>query len=430
MAGSELPSSVDEGVALERPVPARFPWAEPFFTVGVTGTNGKTSTTHLIASVVRAAGATLLCQSTLGYFTGDGAPFPVERSERGFLEALRVVAERGGRHAVVEVTSLALKNGYAKKWRFDLGVFTNLTRDHVAEHGSWEHYLAAKAQLFVHLGPGRTAVLNAADEAALLLDQAIPADVQRRWYAAPGRGPRLRAADLVAAGCEVALDGTRIELEPSAVAEVLGGELEIQLVGEVFAENALAAALAGLAGGFAGSTVRRGLAACAPLPARFEVIARHPTVVLDYAHTPDAIARLCATARRIARAGRVLLVFGAPGGMDPGKRGLMGEVAARGADVVYLTNDNPRREDPAVIIGALALGSARGTAAAHVVHDREDAIRRAVEEARQDDIVLVAGRGHDEGMHFANGTIPYSDPEVLARLLPAETLTLNRKKAL
>jgi UDP-N-acetylmuramoyl-L-alanyl-D-glutamate--2,6-diaminopimelate ligase len=400
---------------LARPVPARFPWAEPFFTVGVTGTNGKTSTTHLVASVVRAAGVQVLCQSTLGYFT-NGEPFPIERSESGFLDALHVLAERGGRHAVVEVTSLALLKGYAKKWRFDLGVFTNLTRDHVAEHGSWEHYLAAKAQLFVHLGPGRTAVLNAGDEGAMLVDQATPRDVVRRYYYAPGRGPLLHSADLAAHSFEVTLEGTRITLEPSPTAEALGGELVTQLVGEVFGENVLGAALAGLGSGFDAEVVRRGLGECGVLPARFEVLHRRPTVVLDYAHTPDAIARLCATARRIAGAGRIILVFGAGGNFDVGKREPMGEAAARGADLVFLANDNPRKEDPAAIIGALERGCQRGSAEVRIVYDRADAIRCALEASREQDVVLVAGRGHDRGMVFANGVMPYSDPEVVAEL--------------
>ena len=397
-------------------MPARFPWAEPFFTIGVTGTNGKTSTTHLVAAAVHAAGHGVLCQSTLGYFA-DGDRLTVERSERGFLGALHAAAERGARHAVVEVTSLALKNGYAKKWRFDLGVFTNLTRDHVAEHGSWEHYLAAKAQLFVLLGPGRTAVLNAADEAALLIDRATAADVQRRWYAAPGRGPRLHEVDLAARELEVTAAGTRVGLAPSPFAEQLGGDLTIRLLGEVFGENALAAALASLASGLDANAVRRGLADCAPLPARFEIVGRRPTVVLDYAHTPDAIARLCATARRIAGAGRVLLVFGAGGEVDVEKREPMGEAAARGADVVFVANDNPRREDPAAIVAALERGARRGNAEVHVVFDRADAIRRALGASREDDVVLVAGRGHDRGMTFGSGVVPYSDPEVIARLL-------------
>src|SRR5262249_49695303 len=146
--------------------------------------------------------------------------------------------------------------GFARVWRYDLGVFTNLTRDHVTEHGSWEHYLASKAQLFIHLAPEATAVLNAADPAALLIDQVTPADVKRCFFAVPSRGTPLRDADLLATEVEVSPDGTRVRLAPSAAAEQLGGELSTCFIGEVFAENLLAAALAGLALPLAPAAVR------------------------------------------------------------------------------------------------------------------------------------------------------------------------------
>jgi UDP-N-acetylmuramoyl-L-alanyl-D-glutamate--2,6-diaminopimelate ligase len=405
--------------ALARPVPPRFPWADPFFTVGVTGTNGKTSTTHLIASILRAAGRRVLCQSTLGYFF-DGLPMTVDRSEKGYLDALQRVAEQGCRHAAVEVTSLALRNGYAKKWRFDLGVFTNLSRDHIAEHGSWEHYLASKAQLFVHLGPGRVAVLNACDEGATLIDRVVPPDVRRIWYAAPTRGDRLHAPDLAAREIVPTVTGTHVALEPSATADRLGGAIDVRLVGEVFGENALGAALAGLAMGIDGETVRAGLAACPVPPARFEIIARRPVVVLDYAHTPDALARLCSTARLLAGAHRLIVVFGAGGGYDRDKREPMGEAVGARADVAFVTNDNPRQEDPTAIAQAGERGCRRaGRAETRLQYDRRDAIQSALSVAGPDDVVVIAGRGHDRGMYFANGVVPYSDHDTVVDLLGA-----------
>jgi UDP-N-acetylmuramoyl-L-alanyl-D-glutamate--2,6-diaminopimelate ligase len=172
---------------VERPTRPPFAWADAFLTVGVTGTNGKTSTTRLCAEALRAQGYSVFAETTLGYALDEQA-LEVPRTQQGFLEALELASARGCRHAAIEVTSHALANGFAKKWRFDFGVFTNLTRDHLESHRSWEHYLASKAQLFVHLGPGRTAVLNAADEAALLIDKVTPQDVARVWYAAPARG--------------------------------------------------------------------------------------------------------------------------------------------------------------------------------------------------------------------------------------------------
>src|SRR5690606_13946390 len=237
-----------------RPVPAPYAWADALTTDGVTGTNGKTSTTHMIGAALAQEGAALTV-GTVGYFL-DGAPLDAPRTAQGFIASQRRLYEAGGRRSAVECTSQALAQGYARRWRFDVGVFTNLSDDHVESHGSWEHYLAAKAQLFVHLGPGRTAVLNAADPASDLLDAAIPPDVVRRWYAAPSRGPWTRTVDLALQGLELDLAGTHLRLQPSPVAEAFAGELEIAMIGAVFAENALAAALAALAAGVAPEAIR------------------------------------------------------------------------------------------------------------------------------------------------------------------------------
>ena len=407
-----------ELAAVCRPVPAAHDWAEPLFTFGVTGTNGKTSTTHLIAAIVQAAGHHALCQSTLGYFL-DAAPLEVTvRDHEGFTGAMKRAADAGVRHAAIEVTSKALSKGYALAWRFDLGVFTNLSRDHLEEHGSWEGYLAAKAQLFIHLGPGRTAVLNACDEAAALIDRAVPPDVKRLWYGAPWRGERRHDADLFARSADVTLDGTTILLEPSELAERLGEVVRVRLVGDVFGENALAAAAAALAAGMPVEAIVRGLAACPPPPGRFELLSREPLVAIDYAHTPDALARVMQVARRVVGSGRVIVVFGAGGGYDPEKRAPMGEAVGAQADLAFVTNDNPRREDPAVIARAVAAGCARaGHAETRLIYDRADAIRAALSEARPGDLVLVTGRGHDRGMTFATGRVDYSDVDTLRAIL-------------
>jgi UDP-N-acetylmuramoyl-L-alanyl-D-glutamate--2,6-diaminopimelate ligase len=402
-----------------RPTPAPFPWAEPFFTVGVTGTNGKTSTTYLAAAAFRAAGHSVITETTIGYEI-DGDVLDVPRTTQGYARAFHQAAERGCRHGVVEVTSQALGLGYAKMWRFDLGVFTNLSRDHLEAHGSWEHYLASKAQLFVHLGPGRTAVLNAADETCLLLDQVTPPDVERVWYAAPSRGPLLRPADLAARSVELAADGTKIELEPSERAERLGGGLDLRLVGHVFAENALAAACAALDAGVAPDAVRRGLAECPVVPGRFEVLASSPNiVVVDYAHSPDALARTCDTARALANGGRVLVVFGAGGGTaDKSKREPMGREVGQRADQAIITNDNPRTEDPKEIARSLAAGCRRGGRAyVSIELDRRRAIARALETARAGDVVVVAGKGHERGQVIGTETQPFSDVDELRALL-------------
>ncbi|MBA3546857.1 MAG: UDP-N-acetylmuramyl-tripeptide synthetase [Nannocystis sp.] len=403
-----------------RPVAAAAPWAAPLFTVGVTGTNGKTSTTWMIAAALRAAALSTLRISTLGVALDDEA-WPRGKKFSDFLGLLERAAARGCRHAVIEATSLALAQGYARTWRFDLGVFTNLSPDHFATHGSWEHYLAAKAQLFMALGPGRTAVLNAADPHALYIDQAIPADVERRWFAAPGRGERLHTADLEAASLEVSVAGTRVQLQPSPAATALGGVLETRMIGEVFAENALAAALAGLAAGLPPDAVARGIAACPVVPGRFEVLAHgddRATIVIDYAHSPDALAHTCKAARALAGgAGRVIVVFGAGGDATPSKRAPMGAAVGVRADLAIVTSDNPRDEDPAAIAAMVVEGLRGGRASWTVALDRKTAITRAIGEARPGDVVVIAGKGHEQGQVIRGRSLPFSDAEVARRWL-------------
>ncbi len=407
-----------------RPVAAPAPWAEQMFSVGVTGTNGKTSTVWMICAALRAAlaEAPVLRISTLGVALGDEA-LARGKNYADFLATLALAHGRGCRHAVIEATSRGLAQGYARSWRFDLGVFTNLSAEHFGTHGSWEHYLAAKAQLFMHLGPGRTAVLNAADPHALYIDQAVPADVERRWFAAPGRGEVLRATDLAAESFVLSAAGTRVKLVDSPAAAALGGILTTRMVGEVFAENALAAALAGLAMGLPGEAVARGIAACAVVPGRFEVVGDgrgRPTVAIDYAHSPDALVYTCATARGLAGAGRVIVVFGVGGGATPEKRREMGAVVGVRADLAVVTSDNPRDDDPAVLAAGLVDGvRAGGFAAVEVVLDRGRAIARAIEVAGPGDVVVVAGKGHEQGQVVRGRSLPFSDVEVVRRCLEA-----------
>lgn len=400
---------------IERPTPAPVPWAQDFFTFGVTGTNGKTSTVHLLTSVIAATGAHALGVSTVGTFL-DGRALDLPRSARGFIDACAALRDVDGRWAVVECTSKSLAEGYAKRWRFDMGVFTNLSPDHLSTHGSWEHYLASKAQLFTHLGPGRVAVLNAADRHSLLLDRVIPGDVDRHWYGSPTRSPLQHEADLIAASVGVDATGTFVQLTPSPAAEALGGELQVRMVGDVYAENALAAATAGLAAGLCGEQVADGLARCPPVPGRFEVLTHEPVVVVDYAHTPDALARTCETARGLAT-GDVIVVFGAGGDSSPGKRLPMGEAVGTRADVAIVTNDNPRDEDPQQIAQMLVEGvEIGGRARVEIRLDRRLAIERALDLARSGDVVVVAGKGHETGQEVGSETLPFSDRDEVRRL--------------
>lgn len=404
-------------MVVPRPTPAAVDWAEDLLTIGVTGTNGKTSTVHLVAAILGATGTPALSVSTVGYAVG-GQPLPLRASASGFLDAMARLRDAGGRRAAVECTSKALAEGYARRWRFDLGVFTNLSPDHLSTHGSWEHYLASKAQLFTHLGPGRTAVLNAADPSSLLLDRVTPPDVHRRWYASTTRGPLVHDAELVAEAVRVDAEGTALRLRAGPIADALGSELRVRMVGAVQAENALAAAAAGLAAGIDAEAIREGLARCPPVPGRFEIFGRAPVVVVDYAHSPDALARTCDTARTLAGEGRVLVVFGAGGGSSPDKREPMGEAVGARADLAVVTSDNPRREEPEAIATMLESGLRRGgRARVQRILDRRRAIEAALEQAAAGDVVIVAGKGHETGQEIGDQVLPFSDRDQVARLL-------------
>ncbi len=402
--------------ALARPVPAAFPWAESLFTYGVTGTNGKTSTCAMIRACLRAEGRHVLSIGTTGAFL-DEQPVPKGKSFTEFAALIERGKRAGCNDVVVETTSYGLKLGYARKWRFDLGVFTNLSPDHLKTHGTWEDYLAAKAQLFLHLGPGQPMVLNAGDRYAAFIDQAVPPDVRRIWFRVPSRGPAHADADLEAAAVQVETTGTTVTLAPSPLADALGGTLRVRMIGEVFAENALAAAAACLATGVEPRAVVEGLAGCPVVPGRFEVLAHDPVVVVDYAHTPDALVRTCATARTIAR-GRVLVVFGAGGGATPEKRGPMGAAVAEGADLAVITSDNPRREDPAAIAEMIAGGlrGVDGGAAHEIILDRRQAIEHALALAGPKDVVVVAGMGHEQTQRVGDRVVRFSDREEVRRL--------------
>lgn len=396
-------------VQVVRPTPPPFPWARNYVSVGVTGTNGKTSTTRLVAAALEAPNRPVLCETTIGY-QFRGQPVKVSRTLHGFYGALARAARLGARHAAIETTSQALSRGYAKLWRFDVGVFTNLSHDHLSQHGSWEHYLASKAQLFVHLGPGCTGVLNAADPCAELIHRVMPSDVKRLWYGVNSRGALLLPPDLEASHVEVRATGTRVLLQDSPLAARLGGVLSTQLVGAVFAENLLAAACAAVAVGIPEAEIVANLAACAPPRGRFQVVHTAPLLVVDYAHTPDALQRTCQTGRELAGKHRLIVVFGAGGARDKDKRGPMGQAVGEVADCAIITTDNPRREDPRIIAAALAAGCRQGgRAEVLLVPDRQQAIVQAVRRAQPGDCVLVTGKGHETDQEIGDTKLPFDD---------------------
>lgn len=394
----------------QRRLPPPPPWHSQILTVGVTGTNGKTTTTAWVAAALQKIARPVARATTVGFFL-DEEKLPIEQSYKGFIAGMNECLDRGGTRAAIELTSESLAQGFAHVWPCRVGVFTNLSHDHLDAHGSFEHYLASKAQLFMSLRPGDTAVLNASDENYALLKEVTPAGVVHRSYAVPARGAPAGEPDIVATKVTVSWDGTVITCAPRE-GSGLPSELRVRGIGAVYAENALAALLGAVAAGVPAPDAAQALAEAAPPPGRFEVVHRKPYVVVDYAHSPDALARTVAIARGLAdeAKAKLLVVFGAGGKRDKDKRGPMGK-AAMPADVVYLTSDNPRDEDPADIAKAIATGLV-GHGAVRTELDRAKAITAAVLEAAEDDVVLVAGKGHEteqtigeEKRHFSDGEV-------------------------
>jgi UDP-N-acetylmuramoyl-L-alanyl-D-glutamate--2,6-diaminopimelate ligase len=360
--------------------------------VGVTGTNGKTSTSHFLASALGALARPVAAITTIGMFL-DETRVQAPRSYAGMLDVLSRARAAGGRFAALEVTSEVLARGFAQAFPFRAAAFTNLTRDHFDAHGSAEHYFASKAQLFKTLPPGGVAVVNGADDVADLLREVTPAHARFLSYGVASRGEPQVPLTAKATVTSLDFEGTAFSAELSA--DLGGGrfELRTRAIGDVFAENALCAWLTAVALGVPADSARDAIAARAAPSGRFEVVATAPWVVVDYAHTPDALARTLATARRLSR-GRVSVVFGAGGNRDRGKRPQLGAAAAV-ADRIVLTNDNPRSEDPRAIVDAIRSGLP-ATADVLIELDRAKAVELAVLGAAEDDVILLAGKGHEQ----------------------------------
>ena len=387
---------------------------ERFRTVSVTGSNGKTTTTSGVEAMLAAGGATTARITTLGAWV-NGEQVAEDATSEAFAATIHRAAAAGVTALAIETTSHALAQGFASGWPADVAIFTNLSRDHLDYHGTPEHYLAAKAQLFVHLPTHGTAVLNACDPSSELFDEVTPPGVRRLWYTGrPGeeRASRGASPDLAAVHVEVSRTGTLVRLAPSPLATALGGRLELPLIGRVHVDNALAAALGAWALGVTPDAIRTALTTFAGVPGRFQIVHDHPLVVVDFAHTPDALARtLRLAAELVAPAGRVVCVFGCGGERDAGKRPEMGRIATEQAAHVVLTTDNPRHEDPAAIADAVMSG-ATGPGRLEQVIDRAEAIRRGIELAGPYDSVVIAGKGHERIQQVGDQTLPFDDVDV------------------
>lgn len=363
-------------------------------TVGVTGTNGKTSTTTFVAAALARLARPVARITTLGFFL-DEEEISLPASHEGAVELARRAVARGGKFAAVEYTSEALARGYAALWPAEIAVFTNLTHDHLDAHRSAEHYLASKAQLFMQLPAHGVAVLNGCDPASPLIAEVIPPRVRIITYGVASRGEPVMKIDHLAEHVSVDWQGSSVDA------------LRTRAIGDVFAENALGAYLAAVAAGVPADDAADAIASVAPPPGRFEVVHQRPHVVVDYAHTPDALERTLRTARALCR-GTLWVVFGAGGSRDADKRAPMGR-AASVADRVVLTTDNPRDEDPRAIAAAVRVGIG-----VDVIEeaDRAAAIAYAIRNASEEDVVVIAGKGHERTQVIAGVTLPFDDVAV------------------
>ena len=382
--------------------------------VGVTGTNGKTTTTHLIRAALAARGDRVGVIGTVGYaFEGEeSAAVHTTPEAPDLARLLRRWRDRGATAVAMEVSSHALSFDRTYGVAFDAGVFTNLTQDHLDFHETMEGYRESKARLFRAESRGDrskkfTGVVNMDDDAG-------------RWIREHGDPPFLgfgvrSAAEVTAEEVRFDPAGTRLRIR---MAHQLF-PVALRLRGAFNVENALAAFAGSVAVGTPPETAAAALGSVASVPGRLEPVETGQPfqVLVDYAHTPDALARAL-DAVRATKPRRLLCVFGCGGDRDRGKRPLMGAAAARGADLVFLTSDNPRSEDPRAILAEIESG-AKGAPHVRTIVDRAEAIGAAIEAAGDGDAILIAGKGHETYQILGERTIPFDDRQVARKALEA-----------
>ncbi|MDR3720642.1 MAG: UDP-N-acetylmuramoyl-L-alanyl-D-glutamate--2,6-diaminopimelate ligase [Candidatus Acidoferrales bacterium] len=384
--------------------------ADALQLVGVTGTNGKTTTAFLVDSILREAGKTTGLIGTTGYRTPQGSRTAVNTTPES-LDLQQMFAEirdSGGTHAVLEASSHALAMERLWGCHFAVAVFTNLTRDHLDYHKSFEEYFAAKRLLFEGTGAGApgVAVINADDPYAPQL-----AGLARRTLSYGLNG----TPDLTAKKLALSFHGLEFKAQTPL------GTIEVRspFVGRINVYNILAAIGAGIALDIPKEKIEEGIANLELVPGRFQRIDEGQPflVIVEYAHTDDALRNLIATARELGPSARIITVFGAGGERDRTKRPLMGEAAGSLSDMVVLTSDNPRSEDPLRIINDVVVGLQKVNAKYRVEPDRERALAIALDEARPGDIVLLAGKGHETYQVLRDGTIEFDDREKARAIL-------------
>jgi UDP-N-acetylmuramoyl-L-alanyl-D-glutamate--2,6-diaminopimelate ligase len=385
---------------------------------GVTGTNGKTTTAFLLEAMLRHQGRPSVLVGTIEYHVLDRIlPSPHTTPEsRDLLELFRQGVDAGASEAVMEVSSHALDQERVFGLHFDVAVFTNLTRDHLDYHGDMEHYFAAKRKLFdgSSVDAPRAAILNQDDAYGRQLS-GIASSAGSELIFTYG----MDEGDFRVAGLEMGPAGMRFRMQTPQ------GEtpIETRLTGRVNVYNLLAASAAAMARGLTVEQIAAGAASLGGIPGRFQGIdgGQDFAVIVDYAHTDDALRNILTVARDFVQTGggRVITLFGCGGDRDRSKRPLMGQAAGEASDVVVVTSDNPRSEDPETIALDVLPGLAGSKAKVLVELDRPRAIALAIREARRGDMVLLAGKGHEKTQVLKDRVIPCDDAAIALDLLRA-----------
>ena len=379
--------------------------ADKLKLIGLTGTNGKTTTTFLIKQILENTGKKVGLIGTVQNMVGDEiypakytTPDPYE-----LQKLFRLMADAGCEYCVMEVTSQALAQGRVNGLRFLIGAFTNLTQDHLDYHKTWENYFNAKRMLFENCD---IAVTNADDENGLKIVEGLPCKVVT--YAV-----NTNSADYCAKNVKFKSDGVEYEL----VADFIG-RASCPIPGRFSVYNSLCASTIALALGIDYKSVLSAISKSNGVKGRIEVVPTNTdyTVIIDYAHSPDGLENIISSLREIAK-NRVVTLFGCGGDRDRTKRPKMGRIAAELSDFCVVTSDNPRSEDPSAIIEDILEGMKGVSTPYTVVENRKEAIRWALEHAEKDDIILLAGKGHETYQILPTGTIHFDEREAVAEIL-------------
>lgn len=376
--------------------------------IGITGTNGKSTTAGILRHLLDDEGARSASIGTLGVLLGtDGEVVPGgdELTTPGPVELqriLRQLVDRGARWVAMEVSSHSLDQRRIDGLEFDAGVFTNFTRDHLDYHITMDAYFTAKSALMLYLKPDGYAAVNADDAA---------------W----DELPRSRQKILFGVSSRSEVKATEVQFSPAGSEWTVhyrdeAYPVSLPLIGDVNVHNALGAIAVAVTLGMPLATLASRLSNLPQVPGRLEVVSQSPTVLRDYAHTPDALDRALAAIRPFV-SGRLILVFGSGGDRDRGKRPEMGAAAEQGADVVIVTSDNPRTEDPERILDDVEAGMTPGKH--ERIENRRQAIARALDVAKPGDVVLLAGKGHETYQIRGTTKAPFDEKEIVRELLKA-----------